>query len=85
MEHAVLQADVPVSYCSKFREYGVDVLDGGSSFIELTFCPWCGASLPGSLRSEWFNRLEAAGIDPYEGKIPDEFNDERWYLTDQKK
>jgi hypothetical protein len=26
--------------------YGLMVHDGGSSVIEISFCPWCGAKLP---------------------------------------
>jgi hypothetical protein len=26
--------------------YGLFVHDGGSSFIEIAFCPWCGSKLP---------------------------------------
>jgi len=26
--------------------YGIIVHDGGSSVIEIAFCPWCGAKLP---------------------------------------
>jgi hypothetical protein len=26
--------------------YGLIVHDGGSSFIEIAFCPWCGSRLP---------------------------------------
>jgi hypothetical protein len=26
--------------------YGLIVHDGGSSVIEIRFCPWCGAKLP---------------------------------------
>jgi hypothetical protein len=26
--------------------YGLIVHDGGSSFIRINFCPWCGARLP---------------------------------------
>jgi hypothetical protein len=25
--------------------YGIRVLDGGSSFLMIQFCPWCGARL----------------------------------------
>jgi hypothetical protein len=31
-----------IRYIAKFREYGVRVLDGGSSYVVLRFCPWCG-------------------------------------------
>jgi len=27
--------------------YGLIVHDGGSSFIEISFCPWCGSELAG--------------------------------------
>jgi len=30
--------------------YGILVHDGGSSAIEIGFCPWCGASLPSMAR-----------------------------------
>jgi len=26
--------------------YGIIVHDGGSSVVEISFCPWCGAKLP---------------------------------------
>jgi hypothetical protein len=26
--------------------YGLIVHDGGSSFIKISFCPWCGSKLP---------------------------------------
>lgn len=26
--------------------YGIMVHDGGSSMIEISYCPWCGTSLP---------------------------------------
>lgn len=28
------------------RRYGLYIHDGGSSFLEIHFCPWCGARLP---------------------------------------
>jgi hypothetical protein len=47
-----------IFYSSKFDEYGIIVHDGGSSFIEISFCPWCGAKLPMSKRDLWFDTLE---------------------------
>jgi hypothetical protein len=38
-----IRDETAISYVPKFREYGISVLDGGSSFIVLRFCPWCGA------------------------------------------
>ena len=41
---------VAIHYYPKFREYGIPVLDGGSSYITMDFCPWCGTKLPISTR-----------------------------------
>jgi hypothetical protein len=27
--------------------YGLMIHDGGSSVVEISFCPWCGSKLPG--------------------------------------
>ncbi|MEV0811342.1 hypothetical protein [Micromonospora sp. NPDC050200] len=29
------------------ERYGLIIHDGGSSYIAIRYCPWCGASLPG--------------------------------------
>jgi hypothetical protein len=79
MQHALESQEIPIAYISKFREYGIRVLDGGPSFIRLNFCPWCSKKLPGSLRETWFHRLDALGIDPAKDAIPPEFSDDRWY------
>jgi len=79
METAVNDPTVPVIFEPKFREFGIRVLDGGTSSIGISFCPWCGQKLPESLRDEWFDRLERLGADPYGDGIPPEFMDDRWY------
>jgi hypothetical protein len=28
-------------------EYGIIIHDGGSSYVVINYCPWCGARLPG--------------------------------------
>jgi hypothetical protein len=35
-----------ILYYPKPGDYGIPVLDGGTSYIVLDFCPWCGAKLP---------------------------------------
>nr|WP_307166164.1 hypothetical protein [Streptomyces rishiriensis] len=70
--------DALVRYEPKFREYGLIVHDGGSAYREIAFCPWCGTRLPQSRRDGWFDALEARGIDPWEDRVPPEFEDERW-------
>ena len=79
MDAAIRNDRVPVSYVSKFREYGIDFLDEGVSFVQILFCPWCGQRLPASLRDEWFAQLERRGIDPMDDEIPPEFMDESWF------
>lgn len=71
--------DSPVIFKAKFREYGIRILDGGTSSLAIAFCPWSGDKLPESLRDEWFRRLEAQGIDPGEDPVPLEFQTEEWY------
>jgi len=79
MQYALDEPEIPLVCTPKFREIGVQVLDGGTSQIELFYCPWCGQKLPKSLRSEWFDELERLGIDPNGDNIPAEFSDEHWY------
>ena len=72
--------DCMVVYISKFREYGLPIHDGGSSFLQINYCPWCGTALPDSLRERWFKELEALGFDdPLFDQIPEEYSSEDWY------
>ena len=70
--------DALISYVSKFREYRLIVHDGGSSSVLIAYCPWCGAALPTSVRSQWFDTVEALGIDPWNDDVPAEFEDGTW-------
>ena len=80
MKSAVVSDNTLVRFVSKFREFGLDIKDGGSSYREIAFCPWCGKKLPESLRDTWFNSLESQGIDPLDEKaIPAGYLDEKWY------
>jgi hypothetical protein len=79
METAINSPEIPLNFNAKFREFGIAILDGGSSVLEITHCPWCAKKLPGSLRQKWFDELEKRGIDPATGAIPPEFTDARWY------
>jgi hypothetical protein len=40
---------------NKFNEYGIPIPDGGTSRLNIQFCPWCGVCLPNSKRDEWFD------------------------------
>jgi len=37
--------DCLIHYVEEIREYGIIVHDGGTSFIVIQFCPWCGNRL----------------------------------------
>ena len=67
-----------VSFAAEFGEYKLIVHDGGSSGSVIKFCPWCGTRLPESRRDEWFDRLEAMGIDPWVDQVPAPFQDGTW-------
>jgi hypothetical protein len=71
--------DALVTYVPNFDEYGLIIHDGGSSMIEIHFCPWCGTKLPESKRDQWFAELEKRGIDPHSDLVPPDFQSEAWY------
>ena len=81
MDAAIRDPDLPIRFIPKFREHGIDILDGGSSYKLLAFCPWCGEKPPDSLREKWFDRLGELGVDPADDEsVPDEYRDHRWYV-----
>lgn len=73
--------DVFVSYAPAFNEYGLIVRDGGTSVVLISFCPWCGAKLPESLRDRWFDALEAEGFDAplFEDNLPEPYMSAAWW------
>ena len=82
MRRALTQESLSIIYLPKFREYGVPILDGGSSFQEIQFCPWCGEKLPESLRDKWFDELEQLELEPGDEKVPKQYlSDQWWSLT----
>jgi hypothetical protein len=52
MEAYLASEDAILFYWPRVREYAIPVHDGGSSGIVITFCPWCGSKLPGSVRGQ---------------------------------
>jgi hypothetical protein len=67
-------------YSPQFDEYGIIIHNGGSSYIGIDHCPWCGTKLPESKRDLWFGRLDSLGYDnPAEQDIPSEFLTEKRY------
>ena len=71
--------DMLFAYSDTFDEYGVIVHDGSPSMLIVSHCPFCGMALPDSRRDEWFDRLEAMGIDdPFEAELPADFRSGAW-------
>lgn len=64
-----------VQYDSRFDEYWVAA---GSARQCLLYCPWCGEALPPSKRDEWFDAVEALGLDPWQDEVPEEFRSDAW-------
>ena len=40
-----INPDAIIRFHKKTKDYGIPIHDGGSSFIEIGFCPWCGTKL----------------------------------------
>lgn len=76
-------ADDVIGYSEKFDEYGLWIHDGpdgmANSWIGIDHCPFCGRTLPPSRREEWFDRLDARGLDPE--TAPDELNRHGWWIA----
>jgi hypothetical protein len=37
--------DSIITHTSKRKEFGIPIHDGGSSYIQINYCPWCGKKL----------------------------------------
>jgi hypothetical protein len=85
MKASIENSEIPIRYTPKFREYGIEILDGGTSKLDLCYCPWCGTKLPESLRDDWFDRLEELGVDPFSDAVPEIFQDDRWWIDNTER
>lgn len=74
--------DALIHHNQKFDEYGIIVQDGGSSVIEIRFCPWCGTELPPSKREAWHAEVARRGLDPNANDLPEDLRDDDWWRTD---
>lgn len=77
--HCAASSDTALVYNTRFREYGIRILDGGTSLMHLKYCPWCGTQLPASLRNDWFDELERRGLSYPENEIPLDMQDSTWW------
>ena len=74
-----------IFYSPIFREYGIPVHDGGTSFILIEYCPWCGKELPSSCRDRWFDILEELGVDSCDDEnIPEAMKSDAWWKEPPK-
>lgn len=73
-------ADTPVYFSRQFNEFGLKIIDGGTSYISIRHCPFCGTKLPESLRERWFEEMEKLGIDAWGDEIPGKYKTDAWYM-----
>lgn len=74
--------EVAIVYLPKFREYGIRIQDGGTSFQRIQYCPWCGRTLPPSLRNRWFEELDRLGLEPESPDLPECYRTSAWWQND---
>jgi hypothetical protein len=71
--------DTLIVFHEVFGEYGLPVRDGGPSYLIISNCPFCGARLPESRRDDWFDALEAEGLeDTAFGELPARYRTAAW-------
>ena len=82
LDYFIKNGEVALCYNDIYREYGLNVLDGGSSFIQIKCCPWCGNKLPKDVGDE-FSRLiyDELNLDgPDDPRLPEEFKSREWWV-----
>lgn len=74
--------DLIIDYIAKFDEFQLMKSD-----VRLTilFCPWCGIKLPQSRRDQWFDAMDALGIDPWQSPdaVPEPYRSDAWFKRAQ--
>jgi len=80
MARGLEEGEVAIAFLARFREYAIKILDGGSAIQIISHCPWCRAKLPESLRDEWFDIVEALGLEAGDPRIPIEMSSAEWWL-----
>ena len=79
MRVALAEEALPISYYARFREYGIDYVDGGSAFQQILYCPFCGQRLPSSVRDQFFELLETLHLEPESEQLPHEMKSDLWW------
>ena len=78
LNEALEGPETPLVKSFVFREYGLKILDGGTSYLGLAYCPFCGNKFQGSLRMKWFEILEKKGFEP-DDDLPEELRSDKWW------
>jgi len=66
-------------YNEVYDEYGLIIHDGGSSYVEISFCPFCGYKFPKSKRDQYYYIIENELHISVEDEIPEEFKTDEWW------
>ncbi len=64
-----------------FEEYGLIIHDGGSTYVCITHCPWCGTRLPESRRDAYFDELERLGLAIWRDDLPERYRRPGWWVA----
>lgn len=78
MRRAIDEQSMHLGYNAAFREYSIEYVNS-ASLQTLLFCPFCGARLPGSVRTEWFERVWAMGLEPEDPRVPEAMRSDQWW------
>lgn len=81
MQKHLSEKEVAITYCGRFRSYGIRVLDGGSSVQQILFCPWCGTQFKKELTKELssiiFDELKLESYN--DQRLAKEFKTDEWW------
>ena len=80
MKEALTDNEHPLYYSAAYQEFGLQ-LASKYEYSILNYCNWCGVQLPNSRRDQWFEELEAQGIDPWEQDIPINYLSSAWWAN----
>lgn len=92
LDQLVEAENVPLSYSPRVREWSLRVFNfaPGETFDwtkpglaqGISYCPFCGSPLPGSLRSKLWDELESLGYEDLmfePEKLPEQFQSDEWW------
>ena len=75
-------SDTLIVFHEVFGEYGLPVRDGGASYLIISNCPFCGTRPPESRRVDWFDALEAEGLeDTAFDELPARYRTAAWRVA----